>query len=104
MLPQVETLALVAIVPSEAATTFIEPFTARELDALDTVCHVQDDTHHNLLLQHASASYASYPNDDHELHEAFYLAHHNVLSEVAPGWFGFTALGIARAQVTAHAS
>ena len=104
MIAHPENKALVTVIPEEQHTTFIEPFTARELSALDTVCHAEDITHHNMLLQHASAGYTSFPRDEHELHEAFYLTHHGVLSEVAPGWYGFTALGMARAQVTAHAS
>ena len=104
MLPQTQTQALVTVTPDEQHTTCIEPFSERELSALDTVMGIETTEHHNLILQHASPGMASLPSNDHELHEAFYLAHHNVLIEVAPGWYGFTALGIARAQVTAHAS
>jgi hypothetical protein len=105
MLSQVETRSLVAIVPSEAATTLIEPFTDRELSALDTVMHIEGNTvDHNLMLQHASASYAGHPNNPLELHEAMYLSHHNVLTEIATGWYAFTALGIERAKATEYAS
>ena len=104
MLPQTQTQALVTVTPDEQHTTCIEPFSERELSALDTVMGIETTEHHNLILQHASPGMASFPNNEQELHEACYLAHHNVLIEVAPGWYGFTALGMARAQVTAHAS
>ena len=104
MLPQTQTQALVTVIPEEQHTTCIEPFTDRELAALDTVMHIETTEHHNLILQHASPGMASRITNDHELHEAYYLAHHDVLCEVVPTCYGFTALGIARAQVTAHAS
>ena len=100
MLPQTQTQALVTVIPEEQHTTCIEPFTDRELAALDTVMHIETTAHHNLILQHASPNIASCPRNDHELHEAYYLAHHDILREVAPHWYGFTTLGIARAQAT----
>jgi len=105
MLPQTQTQALVTVTPDEQHTTCIEPFSERELSALDTVMGIETTEHHNLILQHASPGMASLPRDDHELHEAMYLAHHGIIHEVAPHWYGFTTLGIARAQATAqHAS
>ena len=104
MLPQTQTKTLVIVTADEQHTTLIEPFTDRELAALDTVMHVEDVAHHNLILQHASPGIASYPRDDHERHEAMYLSYNGILAESVPGWYSFTTLGIARAQVTAHAS
>lgn len=104
MIAQSDTKALVTVIPDEQHTTYIEPFSDRELAALDTVMHVQDTAHHNLILQHASPGIASRPNTDHELHEVFYLMNHDILFEVVTGWYSFTALGIARAHVTAYAS
>ena len=100
IIPQTETQAIIVATPVEQHTTFIAPFTERELAALDTVMHVEDVAHHNLILQHASPGIASYPSNDHELHEAYYLAHHGIVVEVAPNWYGFTTLGIARAHAT----
>ena len=104
MIAQPENKALVTVTPDKQHTTHIEPFSERELFALDVAMHVQDEQHRNLLLTHASPGYVCHPNTEHELHETMYLAHHDVLAEVSPGWFSFTSLGIARAQATDHAS
>ena len=88
----------------------LAPFTAEELFALDVAMHVEHPRDHDLMLRHASADYVFHVDVPDALEavvgvqaQAIHdLVAADILTEIAPAWYGFTAQGVSRACTTVY--
>ena len=84
----------------------LAPFTDEELFPLDVAMHVETPQDHDLMLRHASTDYVCHVDATDDVYTTWCresiveLVAHDILVEVAPSWYGFTAQGVSRACTT----